>query len=735
VVKKTTTYFFILQAIFCCLASFGQQLPFTGNNICLDAMQTVASFPIKAAKNMVVKDFNNDGLKDVAIADINTNNLYVYKNNNPGFSISYSLNLPGLGVFNSIDAGDFNSDFQNDIILCYGGNIKILTNNNLFFTLGTTIPIQSNYKLTPTYIKAENLDGDFNLDFVVTGSHLNPNHGVAVFAYRNTSPATLSFSLDYSNLIFYGSPSLDTTKTVDLSIADIDGVNGPDLLYTYGEKQDTMVFLQKTGSSVLGYTEQRRGLFPFPTIGYQLNLCETADLDSDSKFDYVIVHSSTGGPKVNFYLGDGNFTNSPVQTFQLSLPVSDFKLSDVNTDGYQDFIGINTNGLVIYLYDVVNNKFKENSPINIAIPANFNLTEMNIADYDGNFFYDLCLKSSNGLDAKPVIIPNFAHYVFVTNTNSLICPGVSATMTANSSVTLTGLSHNYAWYFFGSPLPYSTNQTVVTNSLGIHYVTLSHAVPFTAGFTCNYTGFPEYIAAAPVPTVNITVFQPSLCLGSYAYFNANGAQTYTWLPSMTTNPSYSIQASLTNNTVSVLGMDTNGCIDTAVAGVNIFPPYNGEIKASKNPFCAGDSVSLRLDGAMSYTWSVPNINSSYLQFYPTANTNIMVDFQDAYGCMGSRNIQLDMNPECDIKIYSTITPNGDSNNDFWFIENINRFKDNHVIIYNRWGQEVYSTRNYDNANNKWPSEKSKSFSSGTYFYVLDLGNGTIKKGWIEIINS
>ena len=91
---------------------------------------------------------------------------------------------------------------------------------------------------------------------------------------------------------------------------------------------------------------------------------------------------------------------------------------------------------------------------------------------------------------------------------------------------------------------------------------------------------------------------------------------------------------------------------------------------------------------------------------------------------------------CQIKVYNGVTPNGDNQNDFFYIENIDQFPNNHVEIYNRWGQKLSDIKNYNNIANYWAGTSGKSTEiapSGTYFYVIELGNGTAPiKGWFRI---
>jgi large repetitive protein len=92
---------------------------------------------------------------------------------------------------------------------------------------------------------------------------------------------------------------------------------------------------------------------------------------------------------------------------------------------------------------------------------------------------------------------------------------------------------------------------------------------------------------------------------------------------------------------------------------------------------------------------------------------------------------------CMIEIFNGMTPNGDGNNDFFYVKNIEQFPKNTVEIYNRWGQLLSHIDGYDNIDKKWKGTIGTGETvapTGTYFYVIDLGNGqALHKGWIELL--
>jgi gliding motility-associated-like protein len=95
----------------------------------------------------------------------------------------------------------------------------------------------------------------------------------------------------------------------------------------------------------------------------------------------------------------------------------------------------------------------------------------------------------------------------------------------------------------------------------------------------------------------------------------------------------------------------------------------------------------------------------------------------------------------EIDVSQALTPNGDGINDTWVIYNIENHPNNIVRVYNRWSNEVFSARGYQN---DWDGRHVKSNGSvgsnsllpeaSSYYYQIDLdGNGTVDyDGWLYI---
>jgi gliding motility-associated-like protein/uncharacterized repeat protein (TIGR01451 family) len=91
----------------------------------------------------------------------------------------------------------------------------------------------------------------------------------------------------------------------------------------------------------------------------------------------------------------------------------------------------------------------------------------------------------------------------------------------------------------------------------------------------------------------------------------------------------------------------------------------------------------------------------------------------------------------DFFIPEGFSPNGDGINDILVIRGIGSFPNNNIVIFNRWGNKVYEASHYQNT---WDGRSTRGLRVGgdelpvgTYFYLLDLGDGTkIIKGTIYL---
>jgi gliding motility-associated-like protein len=102
---------------------------------------------------------------------------------------------------------------------------------------------------------------------------------------------------------------------------------------------------------------------------------------------------------------------------------------------------------------------------------------------------------------------------------------------------------------------------------------------------------------------------------------------------------------------------------------------------------------------------------------------------------------------CELVIPNGFSPNGDGIQDYWRIKCLEKYPDAKVEIYNRWGNLVYELEHYGNldvhgptdawwngySTSKWTFGTDK-LPTGTYFYILDLKDGSKPRNGFIFLN-
>ena len=108
------------------------------------------------------------------------------------------------------------------------------------------------------------------------------------------------------------------------------------------------------------------------------------------------------------------------------------------------------------------------------------------------------------------------------------------------------------------------------------------------------------------------------------------------------------------------------------------------------------------------------------------------------GCQGDSTTFNIIVTKCfDFNIPEGFSPNGDNVNDFYVVRGIEHFPNNSFVVFNRWGAKLFEASPYQN---NWDGKSSiglvvggDELPVGTYFYVLNLGDGSdVYKGTIYL---
>ena len=107
-------------------------------------------------------------------------------------------------------------------------------------------------------------------------------------------------------------------------------------------------------------------------------------------------------------------------------------------------------------------------------------------------------------------------------------------------------------------------------------------------------------------------------------------------------------------------------------------------------------------------------------------------FQTSGGCDSLVTVDLTV-LDCEdlLEISNVCTPNGDGSNDTWKVSDLNQINGCTVQIFNRWGQLVYETNDYQN---DWGGTKEgEPLPDGVYYYAIGCDEEREYKGSINLM--
>lgn len=262
-----------------------------------------------------------------------------------------------------------------------------------------------------------------------------------------------------------------------------------------------------------------------------------------------------------------------------------------------------------------------------------------------------------------------------------------------------------------------TTQTATNLSYGVNYVTVtdSHSCIDSLALIVQKTGkiFGNYELILP----NLC-FKDSLAIVAAKLDQGVSPKTFIWSTGFIGDTISGLPA----GDYRIFASDKYNCTDTIQVTVHQPDSINPNFVLTE-PSCSaiydGEIEVLPSGGTPSYDYLWDN-NSTQNSIIDVREGFYYLTITDANNCAFAYMIELPESEFC-IIIYNTITPNGDGSNDTWIIENIEQFPRNNIWIYNRVGNLVFETENYQNDWNG--SFNGKELPEGTYFYIIDLGTG------------
>lgn len=204
-------------------------------------------------------------------------------------------------------------------------------------------------------------------------------------------------------------------------------------------------------------------------------------------------------------------------------------------------------------------------------------------------------------------------------------PTPSISITGNSPICGTGTRVLTA----AGASTYTWNTSVQSSTLSVSpSSTTSYSLTGTSALGCTNTAV-STVTVNTIPTVVITGGNLAVCSGSSAVLVASGAASYVWNTAAT---STSISVSpLSNTNYTVTGTSAQGCTNTAVTSVSVNTTPTVVIAALQSSICSGNSATLTVSGASSYSWSTAS-TASAISVAPLSTSNYSVIGTAVSGC-------------------------------------------------------------------------------------------------------
>jgi gliding motility-associated-like protein len=236
------------------------------------------------------------------------------------------------------------------------------------------------------------------------------------------------------------------------------------------------------------------------------------------------------------------------------------------------------------------------------------------------------------------------------------------------------------------------------------------------------------IVAQP-DSMNVFVDHTPICVDSpiskATVYASGGLSPYQYLWS-TGDVSEQIEIT-TASSYSVLVTDDKNCQQQVDFNVDPLSLIDIDL-VTVNPSCRDNvdgQISANVSGGYApyqFLWSNNTEEQDLLGVGEGAYSLSVIDDK---GCVTTSTATIVGEGQSCLYVYSAFSPNGDQNNDYWHIDNIELYPDALVEVFNRWGDRVFSTKRYLNS---WVGAWKGTFNdnilpSATYYYVITLHNG------------
>jgi gliding motility-associated-like protein len=656
---------------------------------------------IQGAREVGIADLNGDGKPEIVVTNSATNNIYIFKNESTGGTLTINptpvkIAVTGATETLALELQDMDSDGKTDIVASrnQSQDLFLLKNTSTATSFSFTnitkivLPGQFNDLATADF----NRDGKLDL--------------IATSLFTSQAMVLLNKS---SNAAFLMDPPITLATDAQpfgIDVSDLNGDRFPDFVIPSRGTNTLNVFLHNGNPTAVGFNKVT------VSTGKTNWFVRAGDLDGDAKPDIAFTSfSGTSGPYSVDILRNKNCHKPEIQNIppQVICPAQTIRLMTIpipgvtfdwsngvtsiknNADPFVDITAAATytvtatgengacavtsasllvqSGAGALPADPVINT---NAPLcagntlNISTPAvsgatyawtgpnNFtsNLASISIpnATIANAGIYSLTIKvgdCSSKTVTKRIDVVTFGSFsISSSNASNTMCQGQSLTLTVNSEP-----GYSYQWIKDGTNISGQTATTFTATQEGSYKVKVSNT---TLG--CSVETAPVAIVAYASPVANFSIDPATTgCVGTLITFTNNsipdlrvptGSIVFNWdfgdnATSTSTDPTHTYSAAQTYNPMlTVSYANITGCTGTLTKSINIAAGTIPTITATKSELCANGSETSTLTVAETFTSFLWSTGAEIASINVTTPETYSVETVDNNGCKAFSTITI-----------------------------------------------------------------------------------------------
>ncbi len=347
--------------------------------------------------------------------------------------------------------------------------------------------------------------------------------------------------------------------------------------------------------------------------------------------------------------------------------------------------------------------------------------------------YTLKITDPNGCTRSDIVRVTVNELPVLNLEDQVICKGESVVLQSG----YTGSISSFLWTGGGISNNQSLDLTVSPE------VTTTYLLAVTNEFGCSSSA---EVTVEVIEEVNVSVGEDiELCVGDGVVLQgvlSDNVSSFSWSPSTGLDDPNSLTPTATpSGDITYTLVARNDCFESEDAlDISINSRPDVQVGGNDLRINVGETVQLDGGGAAQASWSPvvglddPNTPDPFAS--PLETTTYYLSAVDPNGCVGIDSVTVFVDQIFEVLMPTAFSPNNDGVNDEFYIIDKKGLRDlKRFAIYNRWGQQVFETNEWDGA---WDgASKFLEQQLGVYVYYIQattyLDTEFVHKGNISLI--